>query len=282
MIWAVVVTRCRPVDLRRCLAALAAQSRPPDRILVVDNADSAEGSARVPRNVELLSLGGNSGSAGGQRAGWERAFGGGASAVWAMDDDCEPSPRALEVIVDQAIRHPQAVLTCLVQDRETRLMGPLVRTLPGIPCRPRATDVIHSRDAVAPGDIRDGVFWNWGHFFLGTFVPLSVFRSVGPVDQRYFIRGEDYEYLLRCLRSAPVGVVMDSLMNHPMSHSRGKFDEKSLYELRNHVSIDRQYFPSLRTSALGMAACCLRDVIHHPESPAKICQAYWAGLRNRF
>ena len=169
MIWAVVVTRCRPVDLRRCLAALAAQSRPPDRILVVDNADSAEGSARVPRNVELLSLGGNSGSAGGQRAGWERAFGGGASAVWAMDDDCEPSPRALEVIVDQAIRHPQAVLTCLVQDRETRLMGPLVRTLPGIPCR---CDPFAGRRGT-------GGYPGWSILELGAFLFRNVRAAIG-------------------------------------------------------------------------------------------------------
>ena len=36
----VICTRDRPNNLRRCLASLAAQTRPPDQVLVVDNASS--------------------------------------------------------------------------------------------------------------------------------------------------------------------------------------------------------------------------------------------------
>jgi GT2 family glycosyltransferase len=41
-----VVTHDRPLLLRRCLQAIAAQSRRPDAVLVVDNASGAE-TARV-------------------------------------------------------------------------------------------------------------------------------------------------------------------------------------------------------------------------------------------
>ena len=161
-------------------------------------------------------------------------------------------------------------------------MGPLVRTLPGIPRRPRSGDVILSRAGLVPADVRDGIFWNWGHFFLGTLVPASVFRSVGPVETRYFLRGEDYEYLLRCLRGSSVGVVMDSVMNHPMIHQRAEFGPKNLLELRNHVEIDRKYFPSVRTSWPAMLLRSLRDASRHPRFAAAILRAYGTGLTGRF
>jgi len=278
MIWAVVVTKNRPLDLECCLSALAAQTRPPGRILVVDNAESGETPARATAPVEVLSTGRNSGSAGGQNLGWERAFGSGASAVWAMDDDCIPSPTALERLMDRLPAHPASVLNCLACDPHTGTMGPLVRTAPGIPKRPTGADVILQRENLPPSDIRDGIFWNWGHFFLGTLVPRAVFEKVGPVDARYFIRGEDYEYLLRCLRTSAVGIVMDSIMHHPMSHDRTNFGPKNLLEIRNHVAIDRKFFPGIRTSLPVMLAACLRDIRRHPSFARGILRAYWQGV----
>jgi rhamnopyranosyl-N-acetylglucosaminyl-diphospho-decaprenol beta-1,3/1,4-galactofuranosyltransferase len=48
MVWAVVVTYNRRELLEQCLDALLAQTRPPDRILVVDNA-STDGTVVVAR-----------------------------------------------------------------------------------------------------------------------------------------------------------------------------------------------------------------------------------------
>ena len=65
---AVVVTRNRRALLVECLAALATQSRPPDRIIVVDNA-STDGTVELLKErypeVEVLVLASNQGGAGG-------------------------------------------------------------------------------------------------------------------------------------------------------------------------------------------------------------------------
>jgi GT2 family glycosyltransferase len=95
---AVVVTHNRSAMLRRCLAALTEQRRPPDRILVVDNA-STDGTAdmldRGHPTVEVLRLEVNEGGAGGFHEGIRRAYESGAEWLWLMDDDTIPTPSAL-------------------------------------------------------------------------------------------------------------------------------------------------------------------------------------------
>ncbi|NEA24671.1 glycosyltransferase, partial [Actinomadura bangladeshensis] len=77
---AVVVTFDRRELLAEALAALAAQQRAPDRIIVVDNA-SGDGTAAMVRDrfpgVDLLELPRNIGGAGGFSAGTARALAGG-------------------------------------------------------------------------------------------------------------------------------------------------------------------------------------------------------------
>lgn len=95
---AIVVTYNRKELLRECLAALAAQTRPPDRVLVVDNASSDGTQAMVEaeyEEVELLALPTNQGGAGGFHEGMKRAHVDGAEWLWLMDDDTIPRPDAL-------------------------------------------------------------------------------------------------------------------------------------------------------------------------------------------
>ncbi|MDR1798751.1 MAG: glycosyltransferase, partial [Bifidobacteriaceae bacterium] len=78
------------------LDALAAQTRPVDAILVVDNA-STDGSGAAARShrshPEVLTLSRNTGGAGGFAAGLAHAaFSLAAGAVWLMDDDTAPEP----------------------------------------------------------------------------------------------------------------------------------------------------------------------------------------------
>jgi GT2 family glycosyltransferase len=97
-ICAVVVTHNRSEMLRRCLAALAEQQRPPERILVVDNA-STDGTAAMLEHehptVEVLRLAVNEGGAGGFHEGIRHAYEDGAEWLWLMDDDTIATPAAL-------------------------------------------------------------------------------------------------------------------------------------------------------------------------------------------
>ena len=96
---AVVVTYNRLPLLRRCLAALQAQTAQGLRVLVVDNA-SADGTAEYLKTLAMPGLvcrilTENLGGAGGFAYGMQAAAELGCKAVWLMDDDTLPEPQAL-------------------------------------------------------------------------------------------------------------------------------------------------------------------------------------------
>jgi rhamnopyranosyl-N-acetylglucosaminyl-diphospho-decaprenol beta-1,3/1,4-galactofuranosyltransferase len=100
---AVVVTYNRRELLGECLEAVTGQSRPPDTVLVVDNA-STDGTRdmvaeRYP-DVEILALPENEGSSGGFNEGMNAAVARGVDWLWVMDDDTIPAPDALEKLLD--------------------------------------------------------------------------------------------------------------------------------------------------------------------------------------
>ncbi len=106
-VWAVVVTHNRKEKLRDCLAALAGQQRPPDHILVVDNASTDGTSTMLDREyggVEVLRLAKNEGGAGGFHEGMKRAHMAGAEWLWLMDDDTIPDADALEQLLAASTR----------------------------------------------------------------------------------------------------------------------------------------------------------------------------------
>jgi GT2 family glycosyltransferase len=93
--------------VERGLAALAAQTRPPERTIVVDNA-STDGSpdriaARFP-DVELIRLDQNAGFAGGNNAGVKAAEG--CAWVALVNPDAFPEPTWLERMLAAAERNP--------------------------------------------------------------------------------------------------------------------------------------------------------------------------------
>ena len=106
---AVVVTCNRRQLLLEALAAVYAQSRPPDAVIVVDNA-STDGSAAAVRarypSAALAELARNTGGAGGFACGMALALAGDADLVWLMDDDTVPEPGALAAMLDARRRLP--------------------------------------------------------------------------------------------------------------------------------------------------------------------------------
>jgi glycosyltransferase involved in cell wall biosynthesis len=87
----VVPTRDRPASLRRCLAALAAQTQPVEVVVVDDGSAEAAAVAELVAGVEgarLVRTGGR-GPATARNAGARAAAG---DVVCFLDDDCEPEP----------------------------------------------------------------------------------------------------------------------------------------------------------------------------------------------
>lgn len=213
---AVVVTHNRKALLGACLNALARQTLKPDWVTVIDNA-SSDGTADMLRTATDASggflrhqrLSENLGGAGGFSAGLAHAIEQGADWIWMMDDDAEPLPDALQVLMDSR-PHPMQVLASVPQ-RDGTLAWPVTwRTLRGEP-----GGVAH-RVAELPC-----VCTVETHPFLGFMIHRDLADCIGLPDARLYISADDIEYSLRArAHGASITLVRDSLISHPISTTR--------------------------------------------------------------
>jgi rhamnopyranosyl-N-acetylglucosaminyl-diphospho-decaprenol beta-1,3/1,4-galactofuranosyltransferase len=190
---AVIVTRDRPVLLRRCLEAVAAQQPQPGRIVVIDNASEDEAAtaaaiAAVP-GATRFRMTRNLGGAGGYRAGIELALEIGAGFVWLMDDDGRPAdPNCLARLLEAAADGMALAAPLVIDvDDPARLAFPI-----RFGRRTRFTLAqLEGRRQI------DG----FAHLFNGALVSAAAFRQVGLPDPRFFLRGDEVEFLQRLLRA---------------------------------------------------------------------------------
>ena len=254
---AVVVTHNRPKDLKNCLEALINQSKRPDHIVIANNGYpiALEYFSDYKHLFSTLNLP-HLGSAGGQTQGMKEALRLGATDLYLLDDDGIPAPDSIEKLYSARSRlgNPyDLVLTSLTYDANSGNYAPVYKSVVGAPHCP--TEIFFGPEEMPKNLIQDGVFMNWGQFFLGVLIPAVFINKIGLPNPEYFIRGEDFEYLIRCLRNGRVGTVIDSSFQHPMPLTKEKNEPplsgiKKYYQLRNHMIIRRQYFPRLRNHPL--------------------------------
>lgn len=211
---AVVVTYNRSRLLLECLDALLRQTRPVDRIVLIDNASS-------DNTVELLKSRGyldnsvivyarlstNTGGAGGFYAGMKMAHDLGVDWIWIMDDDAEPLADALAKMEPSfSIQNIGGVtnLTIGLDDApqiEHRGWLNLCST------NARAHRVIDPR-ALTPNM----------RISFASFVGLAVHRSaidrIGLPKREFFFRGDDLEYCVRLATLGPLILVPESKIRH--------------------------------------------------------------------
>jgi GT2 family glycosyltransferase len=192
---AVVVTYNRLEMITRAVTAVLAQDRPPDSVIVVDNA-STDGTARrlsefEPR-VRVLTLTQNTGGAGGFAIGLQAALADGADAVWLLDDDAEPATDALRQLLaaytGYAGATPALVASHVVwTDGSTHRMN--------MPRRRRDASLtqISAAESVGCTPIRTASF-------VSVLVDGAAARAEGPVEADYFLWNDDVEYTARLLR----------------------------------------------------------------------------------
>jgi GT2 family glycosyltransferase len=200
---AVVVTHNRKELLGECLRALAAQRRPPDRVLVVDNASSDGTRAMLDREferVDVLPLPRNVGGAGGFHEGLKLAHRDGADWIWLMDDDTMPAPDALAELLLASERlepgAPPSLLVSRVEWRDGRL-HPMNAPWPDR----RPVEPLIKGAALRLVPLREA-----------TFVSLLLHR--GAVDRhglplkQFFLWSDDIEYTSRILASGEAGYLV--------------------------------------------------------------------------
>jgi rhamnopyranosyl-N-acetylglucosaminyl-diphospho-decaprenol beta-1,3/1,4-galactofuranosyltransferase len=205
---AVVVTRHRRELLSQSLAALAAQSRPVDHVIVVDNGpdQSVEDVVRASGlPATYLPSERNLGGAGGFALGMLHALALGAQWVWCADDDGRPADDSvLATLLAAARRHGLAEVSPLVADMADpqRLAFPLRR---GLRWRRRRSDF-------AGIDLLP----RYASLFNGALFRAEALDVVGVPDYRLFFRGDETEIHRRLLRAGlPFGTCTAAAYLHP-------------------------------------------------------------------
>lgn len=243
---AVLVAYNRRELLREALDALAAQSRPVDRLIVVDNA-STDGSTEVAEEMltgwgdraRLLKLSSNTGGAGGFAVGIAAAVAEEHTDwVWVMDDDTVPGPDALAGALatheryrsfgqdDLAIMGSRVVWT----DGEDHPMNTPKAKI-------RASAAERERAAAA------GAMEIRSISFVSAFLRAARVRELGLPIADYFLWNDDFEYSARLLRGARGLYTPASVVTHKTA-KRGSSDAdpgpRFFFEVRNKLWVFRR------------------------------------------
>lgn len=242
---AVLVAWNRRELLREALEALAAQTRPVDRLVVVDNA-SDDGSDAVAAELlaawgdraRLIRLTENTGGAGGFAVGIAAAVADPATDwVWVMDDDTVPGPDALSGALATFERYRASG-----QD-DLAVMGSRVVWTDGADhpmntpkAKIRASRAERERAAsVGAMEIRS-------ISFVSAFLRAARVRELGLPIADYFLWNDDFEYSARLLRGARGLFVPDSVVTHKTA-KRGSSDAdpgpRFFFEVRNKLWVFR-------------------------------------------
>ena len=216
----VVVTRYRRELLGKSLAVIAAQTRAPDHLIVVDNgpddpAHDVVADCPIP-STYLPSLR-NLGGAGGFALGILHALALGADWVWLADDDgCAADVRVLQTLLEEAKRRDLAVISPVVVniDDPERLAFPLRR---GLTWKRRRSEL--------GTDFLPGI----ASFFNGALFSADALDVVGVPDYRLFVRGDEVELHRRVVRS---GLRFGTTLRASYAHPDGSAEFKPM--LRGH------------------------------------------------
>lgn len=237
---AVVVTHSRPDLLSEVVDALRRQTRPVDRIVIVDNASDAATRALLDRMPDVIVTRSeiNLGGAGGFALGMKAACTLGSDWIWLLDDDAIPRADALAALTDALPNLPGPVGAVCGTVREYGDIAALHRrtfdSLLGL-----EIPLGRSAYAQASAPIDTGSF-------VGFMVSASAIAVAGLPEPAFFLAYDDTEYSLR-LKAAGLGLwlIPFSIVEHMrgtesrLRHS--EFGRKHYFNIRNRIVVKRSY-----------------------------------------
>jgi rhamnopyranosyl-N-acetylglucosaminyl-diphospho-decaprenol beta-1,3/1,4-galactofuranosyltransferase len=234
----VVVTYNRADLLSRMLDGLAAQTRAPEAVIVVDNASTDHTrevlDARTDLPLHVTTTESNLGGSGGFHLGVRAAWEGGYDRVWLVDDDVVPAPGCLAVMmaVDE---------DCLIAVRED-LSGALVeksavdfdlRNPLAIKPKRASVDSTYADRASMPSLVEVH-----NVAFEGFMTRRSVIADIGFPDPSFFIFYDDADYAIRAresgrhiwaVRDAVLVRQLDFNQQHDLAGWKGYYMYRNLF-----------------------------------------------------
>jgi len=256
---AVVVTYNRRDLLLESLAAVLAQDRAPDAVIVVDNA-SEDGTPAAVRDafpaVRLAELRRNSGGAGGFAGGIALALAEDADLIWLMDDDTVPEPGALGALLTARDRmtaragRPPALIASRVlwTDGREHPMN-----------TPRRKPFAAKAERLAAGAV--GCVPIRSASFVSILVDAGECRRRGLPRADYFLWNDDFEFTTRLLRGNTGLLCPASVVVHK-TRAFGSTDtdpgDRFFYEVRNKIWMFKDRAPLAPLERLAYGGSTLR------------------------
>jgi GT2 family glycosyltransferase len=221
--------------LETLLASMRAQTRPFDRVIVVDNG-STDGSAELAesRGAEVIRLAANAGFAAAVNRGVDAAAG---DWVAILNNDVTLEPGWLKTLLDRAGEAWFATGKILSAADGTKIDG--------------AWDEI-SRGA-CPARVGwgkpDSAYWNQERTIR--FAPMTaalfrcqLFKEVGPLDETFGSYLEDVDFGIRCARTGRSGAYIPAAVAHHVgSATQGAWKSDTVFLLsRNQILLTSKHF----------------------------------------
>lgn len=239
---AVVLTHNAPESLTRCLSSIGTQTRPPDAVVVVDNAsDPPAVLPPSPLSLTLLRSEYNGGPAGGHEIGLRAFLDSGLDMAWVMDDDCIPADTCLNDL-----------LTAGASDDDDGPVFPL--WIDGL-----------------TGDSRFMPAW------CGFLMPRVVVERIGLPRADLVWWTEDTEYLQDRLRRAgirPINAERAVVEHHRVRTGASKPPWKFYYETRNTIEyrfyVQGHKWPKLRRMIRSVLALVVQIVLREPRKAIRL------------
>jgi len=281
----VVVTWNRVKLLIECLTMLGSQTRPPDVVVVVDNA-STDGSADVIRaqfpHVYLVTLTRNTGGAGGFSAGLAEAVDTHhADLVWVMDDDTIPAETTLAELLESYAAYGPGL--GLVASRVVWIDGQdqprnIPRNIPRYPGRVYRAD---RRAALAAGGrpVRTASF-------VSLLIEAGAIREFGLPTADFFIWNDDFEFTARLLRHRKGIYARKAIVVHKTVELGTKLvdpGDRFYNEVRNKIWVFRAGEAFAPTEACARVGAALRNwalFYYHSHNKAAMRRGFRRGLRD--
>lgn len=252
--------------LEICLPALAAQTRPADQVIVVDNHSTRDDSlaflAAEHPWVRVVALPENRGFAGGNNAALPFTRG---DAVVLLNNDTRPEPDFLEQLERCALAHPEAGI---IAAHLTDWTGVCTDSA-GDGCKTTGRGYGRHRGQPAASAPPSGPVF--GACAGAALYRRELIEDVGFLDDEFFMNFEDTDLALRaCLRGWQAWFCREAVVRHRISASQEAGSELNVYYgARNHLWVCAK---NLSASLLWRNA---------PLIAAEIVAMFLAALRRR-
>jgi GT2 family glycosyltransferase len=240
----VVVTFNRAELLGRTLDGLAAQTREPDAVIVVDNAstDHTREVLDAHRGLALqrIHLDSNTGGSGGFRAGVAAAYEQGFDRIWLMDDDVVPAPDCLAVLM----AHTEPCLMPVREDTRGHLVEKSATHFDldhAWAVRPKRASIetTYGERSAMPEVAEIQIV-----AFEGPLFRREVVERIGLPDDSFFIFYDDADYALRARRAGyRIWAVRDAVLVRQLDFDQQHALDtwKGYYMYRNLFAVHFRY-----------------------------------------